>query len=435
VRSSFLSLLPTTLGLDSFGKINRLTVINATVASHSVISVQNCTFDQAQVIDIICNKTTGNLRPPPSPSSSSSFSGSTNSSSLSSTSGLGTGAMVAIAIGCVAAVLIVCITLATYLFWRFKRSNAHADYLELPSDLPQSSFIVTTLQDSSTSSSSSRSGPRDSTALGDVLRSWEIDLKEVIIYHPPLSQGGYGVVSKGQYHGTTVAVKTFLSYMGAVPVEEYGREIALLCQLHHPNIVLFMGACSDGNAPSIVTEFAERGSLFDVIHQHGDELTLKRTHKILSGAAKGMLYLHSLVPPILHRDLKSGNVLVTRNWQAKICDFGLSRSASLAATMTKRIGTTRWTPPEILSSQPYGKAADSYSFGIVIWECFGRALPFAEENWDAAVEELILSGVRPVIPASMPSTLAELVRECWTPKPEDRPHFEAILSRLEGWIV
>jgi sterile alpha motif and leucine zipper containing kinase AZK len=119
----------------------------------------------------------------------------------------------------------------------------------------------------------------------------------------------------------------------------------MLCQLHHPNIVLFMGACSDGNAPSIVTEFAERGSLFDVIHQHGKELTLPRVRNLLIGAAKGILYLHSLVPPILHRDLKSGNVLVTQNWEAKICDFGLSRSASLS-TMTKRIGTTRWTPPE-----------------------------------------------------------------------------------------
>jgi serine/threonine protein kinase len=89
--------------------------------------------------------------------------------------------------------------------------------------------------------------------------------------------------------------------------------------------------------------------------------------------------------------------------------------------------------PLVLASQPYGKEADSYSFGMVIWECFGRALPYAEEKWDSTVEEFIRSGVRPPIPKSMPPVVAQLVQRCWAPSPADRPPCEEILATLEDW--
>jgi serine/threonine protein kinase len=145
-------------------------------------------------------------------------------------------------------------------------------------------------------------------------------------------------------------------------------------------------------------EYVERGSLLDIIVQKPKQLTGKRIKRIAREVALGMTYLHGINPPLIHRDLKSANILVRharthvphlrsqrmlrscvhvvgllirqidKNWHAKISDFGISRQL-VPTTMTHRVGTTRWTAPEVLSygEHHYSTKADVYSYGILIY--------------------------------------------------------------------
>eukprot|EP01128_Nolandella_sp_AFSM9_P012728 TRINITY_DN955_c0_g1_i3.p1 TRINITY_DN955_c0_g1~~TRINITY_DN955_c0_g1_i3.p1 ORF type:complete len:176 (+),score=23.58 TRINITY_DN955_c0_g1_i3:69-530(+) len=91
-------------------------------------------------------------------------------------------------------------------------------------------------------------------------------------------------------------------------------------------------------------------------------------------AAKGMLYLHDLSPPVIHRDLKTQNLLVDEYWRAKLCDFGLSREK--ASETMSRLGTIQYSAPEVLRGERYTEKADVYSYAILIWEMFTEEIPY-----------------------------------------------------------
>ncbi|XP_052621961.1 probable serine/threonine-protein kinase SIS8 isoform X2 [Lactuca sativa] len=175
---------------------------------------------------------------------------------------------------------------------------------------------------------SDRSAGNDSTksevSLDDVADceiAWEdITLGERI------GLGSYGEVYRGDWHGTEVAVKKFLDQEVTVEsLEEFKSEVGIMKRVRHPNVVLFMGAITRAPHLSIVTEFLPRGSLYRLIHRPNNQLDIRRRLRIALDAARGMNYLHNCTPVIVHRDLKSPNLLVDKNWVVKVCDFGLSR--------------------------------------------------------------------------------------------------------------
>jgi serine/threonine protein kinase len=102
-----------------------------------------------------------------------------------------------------------------------------------------------------------------------------------------------------------------------------------------------------------------------------------------------------------------------------------------SASMTKRIGTTRWTAPEILNGLHYSEKADVFSFGMVLYEIFARKLPFYEEMWDSKVEEHIVSGLRPELPTNVPSLFSDMLIACWHAEPQRRPTFVRIIEAIE----
>ncbi|GMH31601.1 hypothetical protein Nepgr_033445 [Nepenthes gracilis] len=138
--------------------------------------------------------------------------------------------------------------------------------------------------------------------------------------------GSYGEVYHGDWRGTEVAVKRFLDqdFYGR-SLAEFGSEVCIMKRLRHPNVVLFMGAVTHPPNLSIVTEFLPRGSLYRLIHRPNNQLDERKRLRMALDAARGMNYLHNCSPVIVHRDLKSPNLLVDRNWVVKVCDFGLSR--------------------------------------------------------------------------------------------------------------
>ncbi|MCO5606830.1 hypothetical protein L7F22_061021 [Adiantum nelumboides] len=193
-----------------------------------------------------------------------------------------------------------------------------------------------------------------------------------------IGQGSCGTVYRGLWYGSDVAVKVFTEqeYPPAL-LDDFRKEVTLMKRLRHPNIVLFMGAVKSMSHLSIVTEFLPRGSLFRLLHRNAQAMDSKRRLRMAVDIARGMNYLHHCNPPIVHRDLKSSNLLVDKNWTVKVADFGLSRMKYATFLTTKSgKGTPQWMAPEVLRSEPSDEKADVYSFGVVLWELATGKIPW-----------------------------------------------------------
>ena len=155
--------------------------------------------------------------------------------------------------------------------------------------------------------------------------------------------------------------------------------------------------------------------------------------RVACGTARGMAYLHNGNPPVLHRDLKSANILLNESYTPKLCDFGLSRLQSSSNTsMTGNCGTVQWMAPEVLSNQRYNEKADIYSYGIILWELLTRSCPYEGMGAVQCALAVLNRNARPTIPPWCPPFLQVIIRACWKTDPQDRPTFEQILVALES---
>lgn len=214
----------------------------------------------------------------------------------------------------------------------------------------------------------------------------------------------------------------------------------------HPNLVKCFD-CTLDPPYLIVTEFCSGGSLFDLLYNSRVELSPRQQIKILLDAASGMKYLHDQKPAILHRDLKSGNVLLmgrirstTQEPVAKVGDFGLSRSDG--QDMTVGVGSCRWMAPELFAmeavSKSYDLRVDVFSFAMLMYEVLVRKIPYTEEypsdSMDPRIALKVTMGMRPQISdvaSQHPEVLKELMTRAWDADPEKRPNFEELEMSLK----
>ena len=139
-----------------------------------------------------------------------------------------------------------------------------------------------------------------------------------------IGSGSQGEVFRGEFRGSAVAIKRIdTTKVEETTVEEFCMEADINIRLRHPNLTLFMGISMEEPHLCIITEIVERGSLFDLLHDENCALTWTRCLGIARDVAKGLAYMHSHRPPILHRDVKSLNILVSKQWTGKVADFGL----------------------------------------------------------------------------------------------------------------
>ncbi|KAF1334684.1 Tkl protein kinase, partial [Globisporangium splendens] len=260
-----------------------------------------------------------------------------------------------------------------------------------------------------------------------------------------VNRGGFGLVFVGEYQGRKVAVKKIRSDMSSdiEQIELFLKEITLMATLVHPRIVEFIGVAWDSlRHLSAVTEFMERGDLRDVLHgfkTRGCQLTWE-THKthISLHIAEALTYLHSLRPKkVIHRDLKSKNVLMTADLEAKLSDFGISRERRYEDThMTAGIGTSFWIAPEVLMGKDYDEKADIFSFGVVLSEIDTDDYPYWNEKnpqqggklqQNEILRQVALGAIRPEFTEDCPEAILELADRCLQVNPDDRPTGEEIL--------
>ncbi|CAI5741863.1 unnamed protein product [Hyaloperonospora brassicae] len=275
-----------------------------------------------------------------------------------------------------------------------------------------------------------RKRPKLSKAKSDSLH---LDFEELQV-DEMIGQGAFGTVHRAKWRGTVVAVKILVcQYMTTDILEEFEAEVQIMSILRHPNICLLMGACLEPPTRCLVIEYLPRGSLWNVIRQDV-VIDVGKQYGFARDTALGMNYLHSFQPPILHRDLKSPNLLIDSSYALKISDFGLARVRARFQTMTGNCGTTQWMAPEVLAAEKYTEKADVFSYGVVVWETVTRQCPYEGLTQIQAALGVLNNNLRPTVPEQCPPLFKQLMTLCWASAPEQRPSFETVLEILNRSI-
>eukprot|EP01105_Mastigella_eilhardi_P008505 TRINITY_DN2061_c0_g1_i18.p1 TRINITY_DN2061_c0_g1~~TRINITY_DN2061_c0_g1_i18.p1 ORF type:complete len:1315 (-),score=237.47 TRINITY_DN2061_c0_g1_i18:455-4399(-) len=249
----------------------------------------------------------------------------------------------------------------------------------------------------------------------------EIQLQERI------GAGSFGTVYRALWRGTIIAVKKIdAAAVSGVQMSQFEQEVEIMRGLRHPNCLLFMGFAKTPETIFILTEYMPQGSLADALRNGSVYMSFAMMLNIAHDVALGLNFLHTNKPPILHRDMKSANLLLSANFTAKVCDFGLTIFSDTAKADV--IGSLLWTAPEVLRGEYYTQKADVYSYGIVLWEIVTREQLYIDLNPHCVATRVVDEDFRPTIPGSVPQPIAELMRNCWAPDPINRPSFEDILQ-------
>jgi serine/threonine protein kinase len=357
---------------------------------------------------------------------------------------------------------------------------------------PSATGLLLRSSRSSNGSSSNANNNFVRTASG-VSELWLVDYKELAI-QKQIGEGSFGKVYLAIWRETTVAVKVLGGMTSASSLDEefpdsnnnnnnsggggigdrgpsspssfssltapkgkthplleaLQREAGMMASLRHPSIVMYLGVCLE--PPAVITEYCGRGSMNDVLRKAkannslAMQLDWPRRLNMALDAAKGMLYLHSCSPPIIHRDLKSPNLLVDKHWRVKVCDFNLSRVMESSAVLSSVAATNpRWLAPEILSGKGYTFASDVFAFGVILWELLTWTVPWPDHGPWQVVAMITEGRQRPETPTSMDqlkgggfpgiNLYTDLMQDCWHQDAEARPSFAVIISRLRAMLA
>ena len=256
---------------------------------------------------------------------------------------------------------------------------------------------------------------------------WEVADMDDVDIGERIGGGGFAIVYEGYWKGRHVALKTlFDPRVDEKLKKEFMDELHVMSSLNHPNVVELFAANVKPPKMLFIMELCDR-SLYQLLHLTAEKLEVETLVQMAKDFAAGMAYLHRQKPAIIHRDIKSPNLLLTIDLRIKLCDFGL------VTTRITTAGTPSYMAPELLKNKPFSKEVDVYAFGIVLWEMFAREVP-----WNAMdpheIRDRVVRGERPEIPRfDVPETVRELVQSSWAQDPRDRKPFEEIYSVLNEW--
>ncbi|XP_073111397.1 wall-associated receptor kinase 2-like isoform X2 [Elaeis guineensis] len=266
-----------------------------------------------------------------------------------------------------------------------------------------------------------------------------------------LGGGGHGTVYKGILDDNhAVAIKKS-KLIDDHQKKEFGKEMVILSQINHRNVVKLLGCCLEVEVPMLVYEFVSNGTLFQLIHdrKRTSHISLDTRLEIALQSAEALAYLHSSAsPPILHGDVKSSNILLDDNYNAKVSDFGASmfvpKDETQFATLVQ--GTCGYLDPEYLQTCQLTDKSDVYSFGVVLLELLtGRkAIYFEGSNEEKSLSSSFLSAmkedrllqlldshIKNEEDMELIGEIAELARQCLNVRGEDRPSMKEVADDLD----
>ena len=265
-----------------------------------------------------------------------------------------------------------------------------------------------------------------------------------------VGQGGFGVVYKGVLsNNRTVAIKRS-KIIDANQTEQFVNELAILSQINHRNVVKLLGCCLEDQVPILVYEFIPNGTLYDHIHEVGNvtSISLEDRLRIAIETAEALAYLHSATSmPVLHRDIKSANILLDDNFTAKVSDFGLSRLVPIDQTQisTLVMGTLGYLDPEYFQTGYLTSKSDVYSFGVVLVELLTGEKPvfsnrsqedrslvmyFLNAMKENRLFQVLEEQIQSAGPKEQLMAISRLAKRCLKFKGEDRPTMKEVVAEL-----
>jgi hypothetical protein len=312
--------------------------------------------------------------------------------------------------------------------------------------LPTFSALFTARSGNIQMTSSSAYGPEPFT-IGDLQAATDDFSADKV-----LGEGAFGKVFKGVHKGKDIAIKQMRLNLGGSADREFRAELEVISRVHHRNLVKLMGFVVDGDQRYLIMEYVPNGTLYSALHPKlkFEPLSWEQRKKAVVGVARGLAYLHEdCFPRIIHRDLKSSNILLDSKFEAQVADFGLAKldefSASHTHVSTRVMGTFGYLDPAYATTGRLTEESDVYSFGVVLFELVsGRKAvdltkPFGKQS--------LVEWARPLVEKKMTYQLAddlldddydedalgmvlELAHACTDPLPNNRPRMKDVLSML-----
>ncbi|CAB3375388.1 Hypothetical predicted protein [Cloeon dipterum] len=271
--------------------------------------------------------------------------------------------------------------------------------------------------------------PKEEQPFVEEIDSAELFKVEVV------GRGSFGVVWRAEWRQRPVAVKFIESDSEK---RAFAVEKKQLSRVRHENIIRLYGA-STVRPVCLVMEFAEGGSLYNLLHSRPYR-TYTAGHAISWAlqCARGVAYLHSLQPKVIHRDLKPPNLLLVDRGgtRLKICDFGTARDLTTCGHLTNNQGSAAWMAPEVFEGSSYTEKCDVFSWGIILWEVLTRRRPFDNiKGATVAILWAVHTGQRPPLIANCPPPLETLMTSCWEKESSERPAMVEVVERMERLAV
>ncbi|CAJ1971895.1 unnamed protein product [Sphenostylis stenocarpa] len=271
-----------------------------------------------------------------------------------------------------------------------------------------------------------------------------------------IGNGGYGTVFKGILPNNKVVAIKKSKVVDQSQVEQFINEVVILSQINHRNVVKLIGCCLDTEVPLLVYEFVNNGTLFHHLHDENKASIIpwRIRLRIATETARALTYLHSdASTSIIHRDVKSANILLDDNYTAKVSDFGASRLVPIdqAELATLVQGTFGYLDPEYMQTSRLTQKSDVYSFGVVLVELLTgkKALSFQRSEEERSLSMLFLSNLEnkrlfKIIEFGLLTKenkmeikkFAILASKCLNLKGEERPSMKEVAMELEGiWLT